>query len=124
VTPTGYPTNKLAGKVTAVTILPPGPGQFTVLVDVDGDAGPVMPGMTCSLKVVAYDKADALVVPASTVFAEDDDEDSRYVYLQREGADPLKRSVTVGRQKGDDLEILSGLAAGDVVLAEEPADKE
>ena len=78
-----------------------------------------MPGMTCELKLVGYDKADALLAPAKAVFHEDDDEDLRYVYVQR-GDEAVKQSVTVGRSKGDDVEIVEGLAAGDVILLEKP----
>ena len=119
ITPTGFPAHKLQGKVTDVIILPPGPGQFTVKIAIDGDVGPVMPGMTCELKLVGYDKADALLAPAKAVFHEDDDEDLRYVYVQR-GDEAVKQSVTVGRSKGDDVEIVEGLAAGDVILLEKP----
>jgi HlyD family secretion protein len=122
ITPTGYPDHKLGGRVSDVVILPPGPGQFTVKVAFDGDRGPIMPGMTCKLKLVAYDKADAVVAPAVAVFSDEDDDEMRFVFLVGADGDAVKTPVTVGRQKGDDLEILSGLSAGDELLAEKPDD--
>jgi len=122
IAPTSYPDHKLAGRVSDIVILPPGPRQFTVKVAFDGDRGPVMPGMTCKLKLVGYDKADALVAPASAVFSEEDDEEMRFVLVVGADGAAVKTTVTVGRQKGDDLEILSGLNAGDELLAEKPDD--
>ena len=122
VIPTGYPDHKFAGRVSEVVILPPGPGQFTVKVAIDGDRGAVMPGMTCKLKLVAYDKAGAVVAPVSAVFSEENDDDARFVYVVAAEGPAVKTPVTVGRQKGDDLEILSGLNAGDTLLAEKPDD--
>ena len=121
ITPTGYPEHKLEGAISDVIILPPGPGQFTVRVRFDGDPGQLMPGMTCKLKLLAYESAAALMVPAASVFAEDEDEDTRYVWFAADGADPVKTPVEVGRAKGDQVEITSGLAAGNVILLEEPA---
>ena len=121
ITPTGYPDHKLEGEISDVIILPPGPGQFTVRVRFNGDAGQLMPGMTCSLKLLAYENAEALMVPTAAVFAEDADEDARYVWLAVDGADPVKRPVEVGRAKGDQLEITEGLAADDVILLDEPS---
>ncbi|MHC4984576.1 MAG: HlyD family efflux transporter periplasmic adaptor subunit [Planctomycetota bacterium] len=122
ITPTGYPDHQLDGTISDVIILPPGPGQFTVRVRFDGDAGQLMPGMTCKLKLLAYENADALMVPAASVFTEEADEDARYVWLAVDGADPVKTPVEVGRSKGDQIEITDGLASGDAILLEEPSD--
>ena len=122
ITPTGYPDHKLTGRVAEVVILPPGPGQFTVKVAFDDDRGPIMPGMTCKLKVTAYDEAAAIVAPASAVFTDTYDDEVRYVYVVGADGEPVKRTVTVGRLSGDDLEILDGLQAGEQILPAEPAE--
>lgn len=122
ITPTGYPDHKFNGSVSDVIILPPGPGQFTVKVALEGDRGPIMPGMTCKLKVTAYDEAAAIVAPASAVFTDTYDDEVRYVYVVGADGEPVKRTVTVGRLSGDDLEILDGLQAGEQILPAEPAE--
>ena len=122
VAPTGYPKKKIGGKVSSVTIIPCGPGPYTVNVDLDGDTSPVLPGMTCSVKVTAYRKHDAITVPAAAVHSEEADEDEQFVYIMQPDGERAKRSVTVGRENDGKLEIVSGLAAGDVVVVDEPGE--
>ncbi len=122
VTPTGFPDHKFGGSVSDVIILPPGPGQFTVKVALTGDAGPIMPGMTCTLKVTAYDEPAAVVAPASAVFTDEYDDELRYVYVVGADGESVKRVVTVGRQSGENLQILEGLQAGEQILLEAPAE--
>ena len=76
------------------------------------------------VQVVVVDKADALMVPAAAVGSEEDDADSKFVYVVVEGEAPAKRAVEVGRSKGDKVEVLEGLTAGDVILAEKPAEED
>ncbi len=123
VTPTAYPKHKLTGEVESVKIAPAGPAPYSVTVTLDDKQGPVLPGMTCKVELLAYQKKDALLVPAAAVFSEPADEDARYVYLQKaEGEEPLKQPVIVGRRKGDKLEVLYGLTKGDVVLLTKPGE--
>ena len=123
VVPTGYPKHKLRGEVRAVRIEPGGPAPYAITVGLKDKAGPVLPGMTCSMTVRAYENRRALTVPAALVFAEPEDEDKRYVYVEENG-EAVKRPVTVGRQSGEKVEILEGLKEGDVVYFEEPTEAE
>ncbi len=121
ITPTGYPDGKLKGKIESITIQPGGPERYTVRFAVPGRRQ-ILPGMTCSVRLIAYQKKKAITVPAGAVFAEPDDPDSRYVYMQAvEDKEPKKRPVTVGRTKNGQLEITKGLAKGDVILLKKPA---
>lgn len=122
--PTGYPDQRLAGKVESVTIQPGGPEKYAVRVSFKAGRPAVLPGMTCQVRLVAYEKKNAIMVPAGAVFAEPDDADKRYVYLQAAAGKPaIKRPVTVGREKDGKLEIVKGLAKGDVILLEKPDKK-
>lgn len=121
VIPTGYPDEKLKGEVESITVQPGGPERYTVRVSVPRRRA-ILPGMTCKVRLVAYQKEKAITVPAGAVFAEPDDPDSRYVYLQAvEDKEPEKQRVTVGRTKNGQLEITKGLAKGDVILLKKPA---
>ena len=121
ITPTGYPDNKLEGEIKSITIQPGGPERYTVRISVPGRRL-ILPGMTCTVRLIAYQKKKAITVPVGAVFAEPDDPDSRYVYLKAaEDKKPEKRPVTVGRTKNGKLEITKGLAKGDVILLKEPA---
>ncbi len=117
--PTGYPSTRLSGRVSEVTIAPSLDGRYVFMTDLDAGDDQVLPGMTCQLRVVVADKSETLLVEASAVFT-DEDEDERYVWLA--GDEPVKKVVEVGFEKDGKLEIVSGLEAGDELLAEAPKD--
>ena len=72
----------------------------------------LLPGMNCKLSFAVYDKPNAVVVPAASVFS--DDGYSHYVYVV-ENEKRVKRTVVVGEKSGDKMEIESGLSAGDKI---------
>lgn len=119
--PAGYPGRGVPARVASVSPVPVSPGNFEARVDLDLGEGDdaVMPGMACTVKLVAYEKDQALTVPTSAVFADDAD-DSQYVYATREGGKPEKKAVKVGRAAGDRTEILDGLREGDELLTSKP----
>jgi HlyD family secretion protein len=116
------PDLKLEANVREVSTAPVAPGKFDLVVDVPlpKDADAILPGMSCKLEFVVYENKDALVVPVSAVFSEEDDEDAKYVYLHRKGKKPKKQSVKVGKKSGDKWEILEGIRSGKEILAEKP----
>jgi multidrug efflux pump subunit AcrA (membrane-fusion protein) len=74
--------------------------------------------MTCKTSIIAYDKKDALTVPKAAIRDDEDNPNKKYVWLvdaDDEKAKPERRDVTLGKRSGDDVEIVKGLAAGDVV---------
>ena len=113
--PGGYPSKKLTVTVASVLTVPLPGGKHDVKMSVVGPSGPVMPGMTCSVRLTAYEKPDALTVPTGAVRPDPADAD-KYVVAVKTAAGREQRSVTVGLTSGGKTEILSGLAAGDVVL--------
>jgi multidrug efflux pump subunit AcrA (membrane-fusion protein) len=119
--PVGYPDLKLPARVASVAAVPQTPGNFLARVDVDlgRDAEMVMPGMACTVKFVTYKKDDALTVPASAVFS-DDDGDTHYVYLAKKDAKPEKTTVKAGKTAGGKTEVLDGLKEGDEILTSKP----
>lgn len=120
VTPAASPDKKLAGMLTKFAPAPMN-GRFEVRVELDGEAEGVVPGMSCSVRFVTAKKDAALTVPASAVFTDDNDDESRYVYRPaKEGGKPQKKAVKVGQTVGDRIEILDGLAEGDEILSAKP----
>jgi HlyD family secretion protein len=115
-TPTAYPDEKIAVKVTRVGRAPLA-GKFEVALEPEGKAGSLLPGMTGGIRIVTYKNAEALTVPASAVF-EDADEETHYVY--RAGAKAEKQTVRLGRRSGERVEILEGLAENDEIRATKP----
>jgi multidrug efflux pump subunit AcrA (membrane-fusion protein) len=79
-----------------------------------------MPGMACTVKFTAYRKKDALLVPTTAVFSDDDGE-SHYVYLAGERG--KHHAVKVGKSHDGKTEIVEGLREGEEILASKPAAK-
>ncbi len=113
---------KLEACLTKIEEIPINPGIYdlTVEVVIPEDQKPPLPGTTCLLKVVIYEKANALTLPASAVFSEDADPDSKFVYLPSKNGKPRKKKVEVGKRTGDRIEILKGMRLGNKVLSEKP----
>ena len=81
----------------------------------------VIPGMSCQVKVITFEKKDALTVPSSAVFSDEGDDDSHYVYRPAtNGGKPSKVAVKIGKRTGGKTEILEGLNEGDEILKEKP----
>jgi multidrug efflux pump subunit AcrA (membrane-fusion protein) len=117
VVPTGYPDVRLPVELASLGLVLQSPGNYGAIFKVDAASIPenVMPGMACTVKVVAYRNETALSLPSSAVFS-DDDED-HYVY-RTGGGD--KVVVKVGKTAGDRTEILDGLKEGDEVRTSKP----
>jgi multidrug efflux pump subunit AcrA (membrane-fusion protein) len=115
--PSGYPELRLPVELTSLALVPQAPGSFAMTFKVEAASIPesVMPGMACAVKVVAYRKENALTLPSSAVFSDDDEE--HYVY--RAGSTD-KVVVKVGKTSGDRSEILDGLKEGDEVRTSKP----
>ena len=114
---------RLSAIVKKVSTVPTGPGSFNaqLLVALDRQGEAVMPGMSCHVKMVSYEKKDALTVPPKAVFWDNDDPQKHVVYLAaKKGAKPEKREVTVGKRNDKQVEIVRGLSAGDEVLLDRP----
>jgi HlyD family secretion protein len=115
--PAGYPDLRLPVELTSLSSVPQAPGNFGAIFKVDAAGVPeaVMPGMACTIKVVAYRNDTALTLPSAAVFSDDDEE--HYVY--RAGASD-KVVVKVGKTAGDRTEILDGLKEGDEIRTAKP----
>ena len=107
------PDNDLPVTVASVSRVPVEAGKFEVVLNANPGDGPLVPGMSCSVKLVAYENAKALAVPVKAVFK---DGDAKVVYLKG----GKKRAVTTGKSAGGKTEILKGLKAGDEVFLEKP----
>jgi multidrug efflux pump subunit AcrA (membrane-fusion protein) len=123
--PVGYPDLKFAAKVEKVGLIAQSGGTFDARFTVAAPAGAdsVMPGMTCKITLVTYQKKDALTIPPGSLFTDEADPDVQYVYLAGTNGKHEKRTIKVGRKTDKKVEIVEGLKAGDEILLEEPAKK-
>ena len=124
---TAHPDEPIPAKLENVPLLADPTGKFTALVGLHPDASTklpprLFPSLNGSLKAVVYSKADALTVPAKSVFNEGGDDSQHYVYLSVDGKS-LRRDVKIGRRTEAHVEVLEGLKEGDAVLVKKPDDE-
>src|SRR5690606_38987142 len=116
VTPTADTSVKLEGKVADVSTIPVAPVKFSLELDINEQEFPewLVPGMTGKAKVITYKADKAITVPKGAVHTDEKDKEKKFVWLMKDDK-VTRRTVTVGKTKGDTLEITKGLKAGDVV---------
>ncbi|MBA3012903.1 MAG: PAS domain S-box protein [Proteobacteria bacterium] len=71
-------------------------------------------GMSTNLEIMVYDNPEALVIPLGAVELRGD---KAFVRLMDDGGIPVERKVVTGITTLDSVEILQGLAPGDVVYS-------
>ena len=120
----GYPDLKPRAELKHVSAIPESAGKFQarIAIHLESDASVVMPGMACTVHFVPYHKKEALTVPSSAVFS-DDDEDTHYVYVPTEAGKSEKHTVKIGRKSEHKTEILDGLHEGGEILTTKPEKK-
>jgi multidrug efflux pump subunit AcrA (membrane-fusion protein) len=115
-----FPDAKITGTIEKISPVPVG-GNYEVKVKLGSNGVAVIPGMSAQVKVITYEKKDALTLPASCVFADDGDDDKQVVYKPATGGGkPEKVAVKAGKKAGGKAEILDGLKEGDEVLLTKP----
>lgn len=112
-----FPDAKFAGVVEKVGTVPVG-GGYEVRVKVGPTQLPIIPGMSAGMRVLAYEKKDALTLP-NAVIQTDEDDDRHYVW--KSSADKAEKVyVKLGKRSGSKVEILEGLSLGDEVRPKKP----
>jgi multidrug efflux pump subunit AcrA (membrane-fusion protein) len=128
----------MQAKLATLSNVPVATGKFDAKFDLTGDVPDwLVAGMSCKVKVATYDKADALVVPKKAVHTDKDDEEIQYVWLvavnesdakedkaKDASIKAVRREVTLGKTSGENVEILKGLKAGDVVSLDDEEKKD
>ncbi|MCS0580701.1 efflux RND transporter periplasmic adaptor subunit [Massilia pinisoli] len=118
----GYPGKHWSGKLRQVIPVPAdGTGEqgkqafYTVLFEVKNPDHELMSGMSAQVQFVVAQARDTLLLPANGLGAQD--EDGQYnVNVLDAGQHVGARKVKVGLRNVQQVQILSGLAAGDKVL--------
>ncbi len=93
-------------------VVDPATGTFKVTIEVQDRTKALKPGMFGRIRIVYDTHRDALLVPREAVVTEDDAE---AVFVVRDSM-TFRRSVHTGYADADHVEILEGLAAGDLVI--------
>ncbi len=85
---------------------------YPVRISLDNADGSIRPGMLARIRFPIEARREALLIPERSHFTENGLD---YVMVAREGL-AVKLQVSLGESDGSEVEVLSGLAAGDEVI--------
>ncbi|GAB4205332.1 MAG: efflux RND transporter periplasmic adaptor subunit [Roseiflexaceae bacterium] len=122
------PDQELTGEVSSIEPLATrssqGTNTYQVTIGLQADGVPVLAGMTAAVEIITVQKQNVVLVPRRAVVTENG---QTYVRIPKEGQpDPRtgtpafdRRDVTLGLSNADEVEIVSGLKAGEQVLVQD-----
>jgi membrane fusion protein, heavy metal efflux system len=114
VTLNAYPNEHWTGRISVVSdSVDPTTRTLRVRVVLPNADARIKPGMFGGVRILRS-TAQGILVPASAVLREGND---AYVFVGKGNGRFERRAVTIGRSSGSDLEILSGIVAGDVIVS-------
>lgn len=93
-------------------VVDPSTGTFKVTIEVRDRSRALKPGMFGRIRIVYDTHRDALLVPKEAVVTEDD---ADAVFVVRDSM-TFRRTVRTGYSDAEHIEILEGLAPGDLVI--------
>ena len=117
-----FPSSSWDGEVTTINPeVDVATRNVRVRATFENPDGRLKPGMFANVEVVSSEKRQALVVPATAVIYAPYG-DSVFVLEQKgegaaKGLAARQRSVRLGERRGDFVEVLSGLSAGEAVVS-------
>lgn len=122
----GYPGKRWAGKLRQVLPVPAdGSGEhgkdtfYNVLFEVDNTQQELMSGMSAQVRFLIASAKDAVLLPRALLGTPD--EDDLYSVNVIDGQDKIEaRKLKIGIRSAQQVQVLSGLAAGDKVLTGPP----
>ncbi len=107
------PDFEFSGLVKMISpVVDPSSGTSKVTIDIDDHGGKLKPGMFASVFITTETHSDALIIPKKALILESDLDQ---VYIYNDG-NAHKVNLVVGFNSGEDLEVLSGLKEGDLVV--------
>lgn len=110
-----YPDRSFTATVTSVsTRIDPATRSVTTVAEIDNRDRLLRPGMFMTVRVQLSVNPSALLVPEQALVPQST---RQFVYLVADGR-AVRREVTLGTRLRGEVQILSGLAAGDAVVVE------
>jgi membrane fusion protein (multidrug efflux system) len=107
------PETNFSGVVKMISpVVDPSSGTSKVTIDIEDSMGKLKPGMFASVFITTETHHDALIIPKKALILESD-LDQVYTYQDKKAH---KVNLKVGFTSGDDLEVLSGLEEGALVV--------
>jgi multidrug efflux pump subunit AcrA (membrane-fusion protein) len=109
-----YPNRKFAGQVTSVNpAIDPASRAASIHVTVENGDNALRSGMFATAQIVNKGGSMAVFVPRSAVFSDQNTQSYRVFVIQGDTA--KLRVVQLGTEEGDNIQILSGVQADEVV---------
>jgi membrane fusion protein (multidrug efflux system) len=110
-----YPDKLFAGNVLSIdTRVDPVTRAITVRAGIPNPQGELRPGMFLTVELVREDVM-ALMIPEQSIVPE---QSQQFVLVVGKGGTVEKRAVRTGRRRPGQVEVVDGLAEGEVVVAE------
>lgn len=109
-----YPGQRVSGKIDVVDpVVDPETRNLHVIAKLKNPSTRLRAGMSADVQVVLSERTGALTVPAEAVFAEGTE---FLVYKVGSDGTVARTPIKLGTRLPDVVEVISGLAAGDVVV--------
>ena len=94
---------------------------FKIEIDLPNAGQQIKPNLTAQIKINDYSSPEALLIPQGIL--SENAEGQQYVYVAKMDQDRAltiaeRRIVSKGKTQGDDVEILTGINAGDTIIEE------
>ncbi len=86
---------------------------YDLTIEFDSDPGSLLPGMTVALEIIIESRRDVLVIPLAALTEEDGRATVQVV--DPETGEAAEREIEVGLRNEIEVEVLSGLSAGELV---------
>lgn len=104
------------GKVTDIDdSMNPKHNAFGVNLLFDNPKNTLKSGVIAEISIKTYDNPNAIVIPRKIVKSDDE---GKYVFIVSSDKKAYKQYFKLGREEGEEIEVLSGLKAGDKVIIE------
>ena len=114
-TPTAKPADRVRVTVTRISRVPTAPGQFALTLSAKvGKKAYLLPGMSCTVKLVMHDKKSVFTVPSNALHQNAAGE--MIVKVMGAKGEVTEKVVKTGPSHGGKTEITEGLKAGDEVV--------
>jgi len=111
ITSESYPGQQFMGKVFYVSQeANPMSGTFTAEIEIDNREHKLKSNQFVNLTIILEEQKDALVIPKEAFI-----KDSSVVFIANNGI-AEKRSVTIGIESEDEIQAVSGISEGEIVI--------
>jgi RND family efflux transporter MFP subunit len=116
---TAHPDREFEGRVIDINpMVEAATRSAKVRIGVENTSRLLRSGMFAQGEILTGVQSQAVTIPASAAYRDDRGSKNSYVFVIDDGR-AVRRQVRIGRERDSMLEIVDGLKAGDVLVAEQ-----